>query len=242
MGPLEISGTSSTRAQGKTPSCAADSRGAGERTGPAVPAAGGGAAASPPRSRPHERWRGTTPAKTHGKQPTAKGGGVRNLGKYLPRGKLPDRRAVLSRRAMGTLRRRLVRGAELGQAPCSLRTACSLLQHFSWLANHPQHLSRGCQVSSARCQHAEGQGHTFPSSSPCCTSRLLLSAPASPALAASHAALGTESYQWQARQRLVPVQEWRSFSRHLFCYSFHCISATSVDVRRFLTAPALLLR
>lgn len=119
--------------------------------------------------------------------------GVRSLGKYLLGGKLPARRAVLSRRAMGTLQCCLVHGAVLGQRHSA---ACGRPVHSFSISPGWQIIlstSRGRQVSSARCQHAEGQGHMFPSSSPCCTSRLLLSAPASPTLATSHAALGRES-------------------------------------------------
>lgn len=135
MGPLEISGTSSAGAQGKTPSCAADSRGAGREQGRRCQrrrSSQPSPLTSPQMLARHD------PAPTH-QQPTGLGG-VRSLGKYLLGGKLPARRAVLSHRAMGTLQRRLVHGAVLGQVLCSLRTACSLLQHFSWLANHPQHL------------------------------------------------------------------------------------------------------
>lgn len=188
MGPLEISGTSSAGAQGKTPSCAADSRGAGERTGPAVPAEAQQPAlpAHIPTNAGEARPCPNTPA-AHGNW------GVRSLGKYSLWGKLPARRAVLSHRAMGTLQRRLVHGAVLGQRHSA---ACGRPVHSFSISPGWQIIlstSRGRQVSSARCQHAEGQGHMFPSSSPCCTSRLLLSAPASPTLATSHAALGRES-------------------------------------------------
>lgn len=81
MGPLEISGTSSAGAQGKTPSCAADSRGAGERTGPAVPA---------------EAQQPALPAHiptNAGEAPAAHrtgGGGGQELGKILAGGQTPS--------------------------------------------------------------------------------------------------------------------------------------------------------
>lgn len=214
MGPLEISGTSSAGAQGKTPSCAADSRGAGERTGPAVPA---------------EAQQPALPAHiptNAGEAPAAHrtGGGVRSLGKYLLGGKLPARRAVLSRRVMGTLQRRLVHGAVLGQVLCSLRTACSLLQHFSWMANHPQHLPGLPGELSQMPARRGARPHV---------SQLLalLHEPSAPLCAC-----------FPHPHHQPRCFGHRIFSLHLFCSSFHCISATSVDARRFLTAPALLLR
>lgn len=188
MGPLEISGTSSAGAQGKTPSCAADSRGAGREQGRRCQrrrSSQPSPLTSPQMLARHD------PAPTH-QQPTGLGG-VRSLGKYLLGGKLPARRAVLSHRAMGTLQRCLVHGAVLSERHSA---ACGRPVHSFSISPGWQIIlstSRGLQVSSARCQHAEGQGHMFPSSSPCCTSRLLLSAPASPTLATSHSALGRES-------------------------------------------------
>lgn len=208
MGPLEISGTSSAGAQGKTPSCAADSRGAGERTGPAVPA---------------EAQQPALPAHiptNAGEAPAAHrtGGGVRSLGKYLLGGKLPARRAVLSRRVMGTLQRRLVHGAVLGQVLCSLRTACSLLQHFSWMANHPQHLPGLPGELSQMPARRGARPHV---------SQLLalLHEPSAPLCAC-----------FPHPHHQPRCFGHRIFSLHLFCSSFHCISATSVDARRFFNS------
>lgn len=219
MGPLEISGTSSAGAQGKTPSCAADSRGAGERTGPAVPAEAQQPAlpAHIPTNAGEARPCPNTPA-AHGNW------GVRSLGKYLLGGKLPARRAVLSHRAMGTLQCRLVHGAVLGQVLCSLRTACSLLQHFSWLANHPQHLPGPPGELSQMPARRGARPHV---------SQLL-------ALLHEPSAPLCTCFPHPRHQPRCFGQG--IFSLHLFCSSFHCIGATSVDARRFLTAPALLLR
>lgn len=220
MGPLEISGTSSAGAQGKTPSCAADSRGVGERTGPAVPAEAQQPALPThiPTNAGEARPCPNTPA-AHGT------GGGQELGKILTGGQTPSPQSSPEPPCDGNPA--MLPGAWCRAGPeafCSLRTACSLLQHFSWLANHPQHLPGPPGELSQMPARRGARPHV---------SQLL-------ALLHEPSAPLCTCFPHPRHQPRCFGQG--IFSLHLFCSSFHCIGATSVDARRFLTAPALLLR
>lgn len=184
--------------------------------------ASGGAAASPPRSHPHKCWRGTT-LPQHTSSPRELGG--QELGKILAGGQTPSPQSSPEPPCDGNPAAPPGAWCRAGpEALCSLRTACSLLQHFSWLANHPQHLPGPPGELSQMPARRGARPHV---------SQLLalLHEPSAPLCTC----FPHPRHQPRCFGHGI-------FSLHLFCSSFHCIGATSVDARRFLTAPALLLR
>lgn len=191
MGPLEMPGTGSAAAQGKTPSCAAGSRGTGERTGPAARQAQRGRAE--PASSPHIFLN----AGEAQSLPTARG--VHNLGKHLPWGRSQPQSSAdpLCDESLAALP-----DVMLFAGTHTPRITFSLVQHFFWLTSHPwpawlqlaprgrganppQHgpaigtltpgTSWGCQAGLA---HGAARPRS-PSSSPCRMTHLGFAAPAS---------------------------------------------------------------
>jgi len=228
MGPLETSGTSSAAAQGKTPICAAGSRGTGERTGPAVQQARQGRAepASPLHIFPK-----SSEARPRQNTLAACKQLVQNVAKHLLRGKSPPQSSAgpLHDRSLVTLPdAMLFAGSDTLHCP---RTTFSLAWHFFWLTSHPwparlqlaawgeanppQHgpaISTATPGTSWVCQarraHGAARPPQSPSSSPRGTTRLRLAAPAStPVLAPSRTTFCAGSWQWQARQHLVLFQK-----------------------------------
>lgn len=235
-----MSGTSSSAAQGKTPSCAAEAE-------------------------TQEREQGQLVRHSHCQNmPGACMKGVQNMVKRLPLGKSPPQSSAepLCDRSLVTLPDVMVFAGSV--TLCRPRTSFSLARHFFWLTSHPwlawlqltpwergtnppQHgpaissptpgTSWGCQVRSA-CRAARSQS---PSSSLRCMAHLRCDPPASPPFPLPAAPLLCRILLVASSPASGPLPEVMKLSSAPVP-SRCSISATSIDVRSFLTAPVLLLK